>query len=210
MIDMIDSGTSRGSVSMSGAAANGPLGHVTGLPLGTSTPVPVVAIIGDKGSGKTSLFEALSGLSLHGSRLPSTKFPIHAYFTHKSRSGTKLKARIKPGKVDGQNKDLSDHLQSFEVNYEGDLAAVNLPHIVRQATNHMQVATAFSDEKEQEEQQVSDNVLVIEISGPDLFSMEIVDTPGLSSSLTVDDAQELTRALILDLAKQPNTIIICG
>jgi len=46
----------------------------------------------------------------------------------------------------------------------------------------MKVATAFSDEKEQEEQQVSDNVLVIEISGPDLFSMEIVDTPGLSSS----------------------------
>uniref|UniRef100_A0A0D2YEJ9 Dynamin N-terminal domain-containing protein n=1 Tax=Fusarium oxysporum (strain Fo5176) TaxID=660025 RepID=A0A0D2YEJ9_FUSOF len=72
----------------------------------------------------------------------------------------------------------------------------------------MQVATAFSDEKEQEEQQVSDNVLVIEIAGPDLFSMEIVDTPGLSSSPTVDDAQELTRALILDLVKQPNTIIL--
>lgn len=89
----------------------------------------------------------------------------------------------------------------------------------------MQVATAFSDEKEQEEQQVSDNVLVIEIAGPDLFSMEIVDTPGLSSSEwhcracwlgwkltstgpTVDDAQELTRALILDLVKQPNTIIL--
>ncbi|KAK2669628.1 Dynamin [Fusarium oxysporum f. sp. vasinfectum] len=198
---------------MSGAAANGPLGHVTGLSLGTSTPVPVVAIIGDKASGKTSLFEALSGLSLHGSRLSSPKFPIHAYFTHTSRAGTTLKARIKPGKVDGQNKDLSDHLQSFEVNYEGDLAAVNLPHIVRQwttiqATNHMQVATAFSDETEQEEQQVSDNVLVIEISGPDLFSMEIVDTPGLSSSSTVDVAQELTRALILDLVKQPNTIIL--
>ncbi|EXA35152.1 hypothetical protein FOVG_13923 [Fusarium oxysporum f. sp. pisi HDV247] len=208
MIDMIDSGTSRRSVSMSGAAANGPLGHVTGLSLGTSTPVPVVAIIGDKGSGKTSLFEALSGLSLHGSRLSSTKFPIHAYFTHTSRAGTSLKARIKPGKVDGQNKDLSDHLQSFEVNYEGDLAAVDLPHIVRQATNHMQVATAFSDETEQEEQQVSDNVLVIEISGPDLFSMEIVDTPGLSSSSTVDVAQELTRSLILDLVKQPNTIIL--
>ncbi|EWZ30356.1 hypothetical protein FOZG_15845 [Fusarium oxysporum Fo47] len=208
MIDMIDSGTSRRSVSMSGASANGPLGHVPGLSLGTSTPVPVVAIIGDKGSGKTSLFEALSGLSLHGSRLSSTKFPIHAYFTHTSRAGTTLKSRIKPGKVDGQNKELSEHLQSFEVNYEGDLAAVNLPHIVRQATNHMQVATAFSDEKEQEEQQVSDNVLVIEIAGPDLFSMEIVDTPGLSSSPTVDDAQELTRALILDLVKQPNTIIL--
>ncbi|ENH74292.1 Dynamin-1-like protein [Fusarium oxysporum f. sp. cubense race 1] len=72
----------------------------------------------------------------------------------------------------------------------------------------MQVATAFSDETEQEEQQVSDNVLVIEISGPDLFSMEIVDTPGLSSSSTVDVAQELTRALILDLVKQPNTIVL--
>jgi hypothetical protein len=89
------------------------------------------------------------------------------------------------------------------VNYEGDLAAVNLPQIVNQvravfypdaltgfancgismqATNHMQIATAFSDEKEQEEQQVSDNVLVIEISGPDFFNMEIFDTPGLSSS----------------------------
>jgi hypothetical protein len=48
-----------------------------------------------------------------------------------------------------------------------------------QATDHMQIATAFSDEKEE---QVSDNVLVIEISGLDFFSMEIADTPGLSSS----------------------------
>lgn len=89
----------------------------------------------------------------------------------------------------------------------------------------MQITTAFSDEKEQEEQQVSDNILVIEISGPDLFSMEIVDTPGLSSSeshfrgicvvpkLTyigpsVDDTQEVTRSLIMDLIKQPNTIIL--
>lgn len=89
----------------------------------------------------------------------------------------------------------------------------------------MQIATAFSDEKEQQEQQVSDNVLVIEISGPDLFSMKIVDTPGLSPSeshccaicivkrLThigpsVDDTQEVTRSLIMDLIKQPNTIIL--
>ncbi|KAF5699701.1 interferon-induced GTP-binding Mx2 [Fusarium mundagurra] len=174
-----------------------------------STPtLALLAIIGDKGSGKTSLFEALSGLSLHGSHISSTKFPIHVCFTHSSRTGTTLKARIKPGKVDGDNEDLSDHLQSFEVNYEGDLAAVNIPQIVNQATNHMQIATAFSDEKEQEEQQVSDNVLVIEISGPDFFSMEIVDTPGLSSSPAVDDTQELTRSLIMDLVKQPNTIIL--
>ncbi|KAG4261955.1 hypothetical protein FPRO04_13985 [Fusarium proliferatum] len=131
-------------------------------------------------------------------------WPLFAF----SRTGTTLRARIKPGKVDGQNKELSDHLESFEVNYEGDLAAVNLPQIVNQATNHMQVATAFSDEKEQEEQQVSDNVLVIEISGPDFFSMEIVDTPGLSSSPSVDDTQEVTRSLIMDLIKQPNTIIL--
>ncbi|KAF5989794.1 hypothetical protein FBULB1_559 [Fusarium bulbicola] len=196
------------SVSMSGAVANGSIRHVTGLSLGASTPVPVVAIIGDRGSGKTSLFEALSGLSLHGSQLSSTKFPIHACFTHSSRTGTTLKARIKPGKADGQNTELSDHLQSFEVNYEGDLAAVNLPQIVNQATNHMQIATAFFDEKEQEELQVSDNVLIIEISGPDFFSMEIVDTPGLSSSPLVDDRQEITRSLILDLVKQPNTIIL--
>ncbi|KAF5619171.1 interferon-induced GTP-binding Mx2 [Fusarium tjaetaba] len=214
---------------MSGAVTNGSIRHVTGLSLGASTPVPVVAIIGDKGSGKTSLFEALSGLSLHGSRLSSTKFPIHACFTHSSRTGTTLRARIRPGKVDGQNEELSDHLHSFEVNYEGDLAAVNLPQIVNQvrtvfypdalthfanrgitiqATNHMQIATAFSDEKEQEEQQVSDNVLVIELSGPDFFNMEIVDTPGLSSSPTLDDTQEVTRPLIMDLVRQPNTIIL--
>ncbi|KAF4421782.1 Interferon-induced GTP-binding Mx2 [Fusarium acutatum] len=96
----------------------------------------------------------------------------------------------------------------FEVNYEGDLAAVNLPEIVHQATNHMQIATAFSDEKEQEEQQVSDNVLVMEISGPDFFSMEIVDTPGLSSTPEGDDTQEVTRSLIMNLIKQPNTIIL--
>ncbi|KAF9773996.1 hypothetical protein IL306_008069, partial [Fusarium sp. DS 682] len=71
----------------------------------------------------------------------------------------------------------------------------------------MQIATAFSDEKE-EEQQVSDNVLVIEISGPDFFSMEIVDTPGLSPSPAVDGGQELTRALIMNLLRQPDAIIL--
>ncbi|KAH7220445.1 glycosyl hydrolase catalytic core-domain-containing protein [Fusarium redolens] len=188
-------------------------GHVTGLSLGTSTPVPMVAIIGDKCSGKTALFEALSGIYLHGSRLSATRFPIHTYFIYTSRTGTALKAGIKPGKFDGQNKDLSNHLQSFEVKYQGDFTAINLSEIVRQATDHMQIATAFSDDKEEEEQQVSDNVLVIEILGPDFFSMEIVDTPGLSSILhlagaTIGEAQELTRALIMDLLRQPNAIIL--
>ncbi|KAF4334248.1 interferon-induced GTP-binding Mx2 [Fusarium beomiforme] len=71
----------------------------------------------------------------------------------------------------------------------------------------MQIATAFSDEKEKE-LDVSDNVLVIEISGPDFFNVEIVDTPGLSPSPTVDEAQELARALVMDLLSQPNSIIL--
>lgn len=50
-----------------------------------------------------------------------------------------------------------------------------------QATNHMQIAMACSDEAEEGLQQVSDNVLVIEISGPDFFNTEILDTPGLTS-----------------------------
>lgn len=45
----------------------------------------------------------------------------------------------------------------------------------------MQIATATSDGDDQKEQ-ISENVLVIEISGPDVFSMEIIDTPGMIRS----------------------------
>ncbi|KAK0388883.1 hypothetical protein NLU13_5126 [Sarocladium strictum] len=204
------SGTESTFITQDGLSCSHGISNSVGeLSIAQSMPVPLIAIIGDRGSGKTTLFEALSGITLQPSSYSSTIFPIHVCFARTSRVGTKLKAWIRPGKLDSQSGELLRHLQSFQVNYDGDFTAISLPHIVHQATYHMQIATATSDGDDQKEQ-ISENVLVIEISGPDVFSMEIIDTPGMIRSSMCEDAQEMDkpRSLVLDYIRAPNALIL--
>ena len=79
-----------------------------------------IVIIGDEASGKTSVFEALTGLSFPGAKRPLTNFAIHAQFKRTTGEKSSVRARICPGPLDSQYEAAVEHLESFEVIYDGD------------------------------------------------------------------------------------------
>lgn len=86
------------------------------------------------------------------------------------------------------------------------------------------------DESEAETERVlSDNVLVVEVSGPDVHGLSVVDFPGLMHSMSfssgsdytwltkhpdssLHDAHEIEaiRSLVMEYIKEPHTIILCA
>lgn len=90
-----------------------------------------IALIGDKSSGKTSLFEALTGLSFPAASRPLTNFAIHAHFKRTQGEKSSVKAYIRPGALDSQFAAAVQHLERFEVDQAGPLTGDDFVNILQ-------------------------------------------------------------------------------
>ncbi|KUI61890.1 Interferon-induced GTP-binding protein Mx2 [Cytospora mali] len=169
-----------------------------GLILRDTIFLPKVTIIGDKSSGKTSVFEALTGLSFPAAKRPLTNFAVHAQFKRTTGEKSSVKAHIRPGPLDSQYEVAVEHLKSFEVNHEGPFTGDDFLKILHEAANHMDITITDSDSTDDEDdvgnqRQLSDNVLVVDISGPEVHSLSVIDFPGFMHSN--QEALEFARAV---------------
>ncbi|CAK7212623.1 hypothetical protein SEUCBS140593_001565 [Sporothrix eucalyptigena] len=87
-------------------------------------------------------------------------------------------------------------------------------HIVEQAAAHMYLSVGDAESLSEDrviEKQLSDNVLVLEISGPDVSNANIVDLPGLmhttSSEYTRGDVDAIWQ-LASDSMQEPHSIVL--
>ncbi|KAF4119264.1 Glycosyl transferase family 2 [Geosmithia morbida] len=186
-----------------------------GLKLGDVKPLPKVTIIGDKSCGKTSIFEALTGLSLPASRHLLSNFAIHAQFKRTTDQDPTVKAHIRPGPLKSQDKAVLRHLESFQVANNGPLTGDDFTDILEKAANRMCIAIVDRDaggdhEQVGNQQHLSDNVLVVEISGPDVNSLSVVDFPGFMHNSALLDAREIqaVKSLVMSCIEEPQSIIL--
>ncbi|KAF8856366.1 dynamin family protein [Acephala macrosclerotiorum] len=158
--------------------------------------LPQIIVCGDQSSGKSSVLEAISGVSFPIKSNLCTRFPIELVLRKTSHIGVTVS--IVPHHSRSESEQLS--LGSFHEKLEG---FDGLATLVENAKAAMAISThgrAFSKD-----------LLRVEVSGPDRPHLTIVDLPGLIHSETKQQSAsdvELIQDVVQAYMKEPRSIIL--
>ncbi|GLA67412.1 hypothetical protein AtubIFM54640_010730 [Aspergillus tubingensis] len=131
--------------------------------------LPQIIVCGDQSSGKSSVLEAISGVSFPVKSSLCTRFPTELVLRKHPQIGVRVSIVSHQTRKDAERESLGrfcETLDSFE----------ELPTLIEKATTAMGISThgkAFTND-----------LLRVEISGPDRPHLTIVDLPGLIHSET--------------------------
>ena len=158
--------------------------------------LPQIIVCGDQSSGKSSVLEAISGVSFPTKSNLCTRFPTELVLRKTSHIGVSVS--IVPHHSRSECEQLS--LGSFHEQLDG---FDGLPVLIENAKAAMGISThgkAFSKD-----------LLRIEVSGPDRPHLTIVDLPGLIHSETKQQSAsdvELVQDVVQTYMKEPRSIIL--
>jgi len=179
---------------LSSPAARALLDTIDGLrelKVGDIVSLPQIIVVGDQSSGKSSVLEAISRVRFPTKGDLCTRFATELVL--RRAPVTKISVRIgHPGSASFQKFDRT----SFDKDA--------LPEIISQATKKMGI---LPDGRKQ----FSRDILHVEISGPDVHPVTLVDLPGFFHAQTADQASEgieIARELAEQYMKQPKSIIL--
>lgn len=159
--------------------------------------LPQIIVCGDQSSGKSSVLEALTRVRFPTKSITCTTFPTELRLRREPQS--RIRCRIKAGlSVDAETAArLSEFSQSFD-------APEKFAKLVADARNAM---SRNSDDKSE----FFDHVLEVEIVGPKLVPLTLVDLPGVihhSKAPSGSRDIELINDLVGKYMAEPNSIIL--
>ena len=158
--------------------------------------LPQIIVCGDQSSGKSSVLEAISGVSFPVKSNLCTRFPTELVLRKTPHVGVSVS--IVPDHSHNEAERIS--LSNFRETLDGFHA---LPELIDNAKRAMAIGSfgrAFSKD-----------LLRIEISGPDRPHLTIVDLPGLIHSETKQQSMadvELVQDVVKSYMKEPRSIIL--
>ncbi|KAF9425597.1 hypothetical protein BGZ76_003169 [Entomortierella beljakovae] len=138
------------------------INKISSLGLSKLLPIPQIAIVGDQSTGKSSVLEAITKLSFPRNLETCTRFATQV--TMRIGSNVELSARI-----EGETE--------FNELHRSEQSNLDISTIVQDANAILCV-----------ESQISEKVLEITITGPDVSPLTVVDLPGYIN--TVVDGQD--------------------
>ncbi|KAF5859807.1 hypothetical protein ETB97_002416 [Aspergillus alliaceus] len=158
--------------------------------------LPQIIVCGDQSSGKSSVLEAISGVSFPVRSSLCTRFPTELVLRKSAQTGVSVSIVPHRSRSDVEQETLSrfhEELESFE----------GLPQLIENAKTAMGIFThgkAFSND-----------LLRVEVSGPDRPHLTIVDLPGLIHSETKQQSAAdvaLVQDVVQSYMKEPRSIIL--
>lgn len=158
--------------------------------------LPQIIVCGDQSSGKSSVLEAISGVSFPIKSNLCTRFPTELVLRKTPHIGVRVS--IVPHHSRSESEQLS--LGTFHEKLDG---FDGLPILIENPKVAMGILThgrAFSND-----------LLRIEVSGPDRPRLTIVDPPGLIHSETKQQSAsdvELVQDVVQTYMKEPRSIIL--
>ncbi|KAG6046180.1 hypothetical protein E4U39_001593 [Claviceps sp. Clav50 group G5] len=158
--------------------------------------LPQIVVCGDQSAGKSSVLEAISGMSFPSKDNLCTRFATELILRrHDSQA-------IKVSIIPGPDCSAEDRERLNDFNAEIDIDAPDIGSVVEKAKEAM----GLSDTKV-----FSSDVLRVELCGPTQPHLTMVDLPGLfragNRDQSVDDA-ETVRNLVLGYVRSPRSIIL--
>ena len=158
--------------------------------------LPQIIVCGDQSSGKSSVLEAISGVSFPVKSNLSTRFPTELVLRKTSQMGVTVSIVPHQARTESERLALSGFHEKLE-GFEG------LPNLIENAKAAMGISThgkAFSKD-----------LLRVEVSGPDRPHLTIVDLPGLIHSETKQQSAsdvELVQDVVQSYMRAPRSIIL--
>ncbi|GFF56717.1 interferon-induced GTP-binding protein Mx [Aspergillus udagawae] len=169
------------------------------LGLSSTIDLPELVVVGDQSSGKSSVLQAITEVSLPVGATMCTRFPIRISFRQTSTSNKyPVKATIVPGRQSENDEALLLRIKDFMLEKE-ELTSEVMKEIIEEATECI-----FGERKPGKQLSLSDATLRIERSGPDEMHWTIVDLPGLKRNdrASGEEAHAQTNAAVaLELAR---------
>jgi GTP-binding protein EngB required for normal cell division len=158
--------------------------------------LPQIIVCGDQSSGKSSVLEAISGVSFPIKSNLCTRFPTELVLRKHSQSGVRVSIVPHHSRNEAERESLGCFCEALD-GFEG------LPMLIEKAKAAMGISThgkAFAND-----------LLRVEISGPDRPHLTIVDLPGLIHSETKQQSAadvQLVQEVVWSYMQEPRSIIL--
>jgi len=161
--------------------------------------LPEIIVCGDQSAGKSSVLEAISGMSFPTKDNLCTRFPTELILRRDLTPGVKVS--INPGLE--RSADERDRLSRFGLEF--DITNPDLGSVVEKAKEAMGLSTT------KDSKVFSTDTLRVELRGPTQPHLTMVDLPGLfragNSDQSVDDATTVHK-MVRGYMKRPRSIIL--
>lgn len=158
--------------------------------------LPELLVCGDQSVGKSSVLEAISGMSFPAKDNLCTRFATELVLRRDNESGVKVSITPGPDRPAAQRQGLLDF------DYQLDAANPDLGTVVEEAA----VVMGISDTKV-----FSTDTLRVEMRGPQQPHLTIVDLPGLfragNADQSVEDAK-IVKSMVTSYMTRPRSIIL--
>ena len=158
--------------------------------------LPQIIVCGDQSSGKSSVLEAISGVSFPVKSNLCTRFPTELILRKTPNVGVSVSIVPDPSHSESERVSLNEFRETLD-GFDG------LPELIKNAKIAMAIGSfgrAFSKD-----------LLRIEVSGPDRPHLTIVDLPGLIHSETKQQSAadiELVQDVVKSYMKESRSIIL--
>ncbi|KAK1962852.1 hypothetical protein LY78DRAFT_220912 [Colletotrichum sublineola] len=164
---------------------------LSSLGVGRIVNLPQIIVVGDQSSGKSSVLEAISHVHFPVQGGVCTRFATELVLRPSSRRCVTASVRFADSNKPGHSLQIADF-------------------------NHDDISKIISDAKEvmgisDKGRDFSEDVLRLEIEGPDMYPLTLVDLPGIFHNETATQSAEGMRTvkkLVESYMKKPNSIIL--
>ncbi|KAI0805742.1 P-loop containing nucleoside triphosphate hydrolase protein [Xylaria sp. FL0064] len=172
--------------------------------------LPQIVVCGDQSSGKSSVLQAISGMSFPIKDGLGTRFATELILRHvPDESPETCRVSVQPG----NNRSLADRKQLEAFQYSKIPEERDIGAIIEEAKIVMGLGEKSSTDRVTGDQTktLSSDVLRIEISGPAQPHLTIVDLPGLyraGNKEQLAESSQIVRSQVKSYIKNPRSIIL--
>lgn len=179
------------------------------LNVGSIVSLPQLVVVGDQSSGKSSVLESLTGFSFPRAADLCTRYATQITCRRDATRSVSITIIPRPD----ANETVKRRLRDFH-SILGEMNAQNLPDIFAKA-NHAMGIRSFDDSTNDSNDgftTFSEDILKIEINGPDQPGLTVIDVPGIFRSAeegrTTDSDITLVTSMVKRYMNDSRTIIL--
>ncbi|ROV98713.1 hypothetical protein VMCG_06803 [Cytospora schulzeri] len=181
------------------------------LNVGNIVALPQLVVVGDQSSGKSSVLESLTGFSFPRATGLCTRYATQ--ITCRREAQRSVSITIIPGP--NANDVVKQRLKKFRRYIDVD--AINrqdFASIFEEANLAMGIRSGAGPPEDEDDELItfSEDILKIEINGPDQPALTVIDVPGIfrtaTPGLTTENDIALVTSMVKDYMKDSRTIIL--